>query len=94
MDANKQLDALFDHIRRNGEFVERDHKTIGGMWTVDTWRDKENHDLKVQLGDEGWTRTIVFPGLIAYRTGQGNITFRKGTEEDLKKFYDQIMGEK
>lgn len=94
MNAKQQLNALFHHIRNNGEYVERDYKTIGGMWTVDTWRDKENHDLRVQLGDEGWTRKVLFPELIAYSTGDGPVVFSKGCEADLNTYYNQILGKK
>lgn len=65
----QQIDQLFKHVLKAGTYIPRDYKTIGGMWTTDTWvLDVQGRQLKAQLMDEGYTQCLVFDGSAAYST--------------------------
>jgi len=51
----KEFDRIFYNIKNTGKYLERNYKTIGGLWTVDTWIKGE---WKAQLLDEGYTAVI------------------------------------
>ncbi len=61
-------------------YVPRSYKSIGGMWTVDTW---EKDGVKAQLLDEGSTRKIFSETIVCSENYYGEISFDKGTENDL-----------
>ena len=46
---------VYDVLRREENYVPRDYQTIGGMWTVDTWR---KGDVTLRIMDEGYTIII------------------------------------
>lgn len=83
-DVGKNFDKIKNIIKTDENYVPRNFQTIGGMWTVDTWK---KGDMIFQLMDEGYTSVIRAPGLkvtdSAYR---GIITFQEGGEE-LLNFY-------
>ena len=54
--TKKIFDQIVSEIKVNENFVPRDYKTIGGMWTVETWA---KEDLKVQVMDEGYTLVLL-----------------------------------
>lgn len=87
MTPEQKIEKLFKHVRENGQYVERDHKTIGGMWTVDTW---VLGNLKVQLQDEGATRAVLADGLNVAQTCDFPAKFYKGTEEDLDRAFEAL----
>ena len=84
------LDLIFNFVRNTGAFVPRDYQTIGGMWTVDTYRSDKLPGVDVQLQDEGYTRAIVSDEVIASSCGGAAVVYRRGTEEALLKLAETI----
>ena len=62
MDERGAFFILTANIKTDANYIPRDYKTIGGMWTVDTWK---LGDLQYQLMDEGYTSVIRGPGFVA-----------------------------
>lgn len=75
METRADFHGLWNHLLQDGNYQPRDYQTIGGMWTVDTWQD---NGIVAQLMDEGWTRVIRAPGLIAVMTGDDAMRFDRG----------------
>lgn len=48
---------LKNQLKEQNNYIPRNYKTIGGMWTVETWQ-KDN--LRLQIMDEGYTTVISF----------------------------------
>lgn len=71
------------HIRKDENYVPRQYETIGGMWTVDTWK---KNGIIFQIMDEGYTNRIFSKelGLDVLETMHG-ITWKKGDIETLKQ---------
>ena len=68
-------------IRYNDKnYVPRPYKSVGGVWTVDTW---EKDGVKVQLLDEGSTKKICSETIICSENYNGEISFAKGGENEL-----------
>lgn len=80
------LNALVNLVKTNEHYVPRGYKTIGGMWTVDTWR---KDDVVVRLMDEGYTVTVSAPGLEVVDCG-GVIVFKQGNDELLERIFDSL----
>lgn len=83
----QQLEAIFAYVRKNGKYVERDYKTIGGMWIVDTW---VLNDIKVQLMDEGSTQAVIADGLNAHSTCGRPVNYSQGTEVEITAVYESL----
>lgn len=71
------FDAIYAAVRRPEYYVPRDYKTIGGMWTVDTW---VRSGVTVQLMDEGYTTRILAKGLKVTFSWPNPIHFEEGDE--------------
>ncbi len=84
MTPTEQLEAIFQIVRTHGEYIERDHKTMGGMWTVDTW---VLGDIRVQLMDEGSTQAVLSDNFNAYSTYGREVTFIRGGAQELETLY-------
>lgn len=83
----KTLDLIVKLVKTDENYVPRNHKTIGGMWTVDTWQ-KDN--IVVRLLDEGYTTTVSAPDLYVVDSG-GSITFGAGNWETVKSVYRTLI---
>lgn len=69
-------------------YVPREYKTIGGMWTVDTWvRD----EVTVQVMDEGYTTRIIAPGIQVTNSYPSPISFQRGDKEMLYKLLKDMQ---
>lgn len=92
--AAQKIEEIFQHVRSNGKYLERDYKTIGGMWTVDTWYlEDTNLPLRVQMMDEGYTSCVMlFPELHAMVTYNQEPKFYQGDEAALNELHDRIFG--
>ena len=77
------FDTIFHSIAQKENYVPRNYKTIGGMWTVDTW---EKDGVKVQLMDEGYTRKIYSDCVEVTFNEFNGMVFYKGSLEDLENF--------
>ena len=80
------ISTILTAVKTTEHYVPRSHNTIGGMWTVDTWR---KGDVVVQLLDEGYTTVISAPGLRVVDSGHGTV-FELGAEEHLKTLAETI----
>ncbi|MNK44969.1 hypothetical protein D3C87_637150 [compost metagenome] len=88
MTPEQKIEKLFKHVRENGTYLERDFKTIGGMWTVDTW---VLGDMKVQLMDEGYTQGVITDSLAAHSTHGRPVYFTRGGEQELNALYNSVF---
>ena len=67
-------------IRKNENYIPREYKTVGGMWTVDTWKLGET-SYNLTEGDS-W----IFhpnPRITVREDYSSNLHYEDGTEEDL-----------
>ena len=71
------LHKLVKAVKQPEYYVPRDYKTIGGMWTVDTW---QRGAVQVRLMDEGWTTAVDGPGLSAVDSGSTGVMYEIGDE--------------
>ncbi len=67
-------------VRDKDYHVPREFRTIGGMWTVDTWR---RDGVTVQLMDEGCTTRIMAPGLDVSQTDVRDLAYQTGDADLL-----------
>jgi hypothetical protein len=74
-------------IRKDSNYVPRNYKTVGGMWTVDTYK---KGDITLQIMDEGWTSKIFSDKISAIDSG-GHFKIEKGTLEDFDSVYKSII---
>ena len=74
------IQELVNRVKTPENYVPRDYQTIGGMWTVDTWR---QGDVTVQLMDEGYTTVVRAPGLEVV-IGYHGIEYQQGSEADVQ----------
>ena len=71
---------LYSKVKLRGNFVPRDYQTIGGMWTVDTYR---LGNVLAQSMDEGYTDKLLSDKVVVYRYSNGKMEYTKGTAQDL-----------
>jgi hypothetical protein len=69
-------------VRKKENYVPRNYKTIGGMWTVDTWF---FNGVIFQVMDEGYTSCIFTDTLSVRINPQDKLIFSKGTSKDLEE---------
>jgi hypothetical protein len=83
------IDALINTVKLPEYYVPRDYKTMGGMWTVDTWK---RGDITVRLMDEGYTTAVDAPGLkvVTGYNGKNYTTYHEGSEETVAKLLASI----
>lgn len=76
------LYQLIQAVKQPEFYVPRDYQTVGGMWTVDTWR---RGDIEVLLMDEGYTTKVFAPGLEVVEgfNGEDYATFHKGSMDTV-----------
>lgn len=77
------FERIVQAVRDKDYYVPRDFQTIGGMWTVDTWR---RDGVTVQLMDEGYTTRIMAPGLDVSQTASRDLEYREGNMDLLIHF--------
>lgn len=82
--------ALFDFVtnelRQSIYYVPRNYQTIGGMWTVDTYR---YDDITLQIMEEGWFLKIVSLNFIASERSD-HFEIEKGTIKDLEQLMNKL----
>lgn len=86
------FNELVAKIKIKENFVPRDYKTIGGMWTVETW---QKDDFEVQLMDEGYTLVLLKMNdenkvdWKIMRNGQDELFFKNISEKDFQEKYSE-----
>lgn len=82
MDKMKAIfNFVTNEVRQTKYHIPRNHQTIGGMWTVDTYK---RNDVTVQIMDEGYTIKLITPHIIATEFGD-KLTIEKGALEDFER---------
>ncbi|QJT70447.1 hypothetical protein [Microcystis phage MaeS] len=85
-----KIQAIFNQInnivRQTIHYVPRNYKTVGGMWTVDTYK---KGDVTLQVMDEGWTIRI-FTKHISAMDRAGHFEVERGTVEDFENVLKEI----
>jgi hypothetical protein len=76
----KAFNTIWGKVKVNENYVPRNHQTIGGMWTVDTYR---LGDITAQQMDEGYTDKIISEKVVAIRYYNDIIEYMKGNSADL-----------
>lgn len=88
MNSKEAFSKVYRAVSIKANYIHRNYSSMGGIWTTDTWK---KGDITTRLGDDGWTKMIlVEKRLLVYEDGNGEITFYKGTEEDLVKLAETI----
>lgn len=67
------MNELVQLVKQDKFYVPRDYQTIGGAWTVDTWK---RGVVTLQVMDEGYTKVIQAPGLRVFAGYNGKTTIR------------------
>ena len=83
------INELINELKKTENYVPRDYKTIGGMWTTDTW---QKNGVKLQVMDEGYTKVIQSEGLkvvIGYN-GKDCIRYELGNEDVVENVLKKI----
>ena len=82
--------SIYNLVMKPENYIPRGYQTIGGMWTIDTWKFKE---ITVQLMDEGYTRKLFTSSPdIEVLERNNELTFIKGTIIDLDvRFYSNFF---
>lgn len=82
--------AIFQHVenivRQTIYYVPRNYKTVGGMWTVDTYK---KGSITLQVMDEGWTVRIFTDKVKATDYG-GNFKIEQGTLDDFLELLEMV----
>ncbi len=84
------FDKIFSCVSSNrNNYIPREHRTIGGMWTADTWK---FNGVTCRLEDEGYSRTILTDDEIfyAHQFSDKDVRIDKGNIEDLLRIYKKI----
>lgn len=83
------IKTLIAKVKSNENYVPRDYQTIGGMWTVDTWK---LGDVSVKLMDEGYTTVVTAPNLkiVVGYNGKEYVNFEIGNEELVEKILQSL----
>lgn len=80
---------LFNYVKCKGSRVERDYGTVGGIWTVNTWK---LNNIIVNVMDEGYTdRIYVRDKLDVCRSYKGELSFSLGDIGTLKSIYEEVV---
>lgn len=73
-------------VKQDENYVPREYQTVGGMWTVDTYK---KGDVTVQLMDEGWTLRLASKDVNLTLSGS-TFDINKGNLSDLEDLYKSI----
>jgi hypothetical protein len=77
------FELIKNRIKTDENYIPRNYQSVGGMWTVDTWREGV---VEYQVMDEGYTSVISSPTvhvMCLWDNNGSKFVFRKGTLEDL-----------
>ncbi len=87
LDVREAFTAIWSQVCAGENYVPRDYQTIGGMWTVDTWKAIiDGVEVTAQQMDEGWTMRLIFPFGTATRDFKNHVTVSPtlGTAEQVQ----------
>lgn len=86
---SSKIKTLISLVKKEENYIPRNYQTIGGMWTVDTWK---KNDVMVQVMDEGYTTAILAPGLkiMTGYNGKEFFDYELGDESMVDKLIQQI----
>jgi hypothetical protein len=91
VDEVKQLFCQIESIvKRSENYVPRNYQTIGGMWTVDTYRKGE---VTYRTMDEGYTGVIRAENVEVvngWKDGKPTIWFKCGGVKELQTVYERL----
>jgi hypothetical protein len=86
----EKIKAIFnqieDIVRQTIHYEPRNYQTVGGMWTVDTYK---KGDITLQVMDEGFTVRVITDKVSAMNRG-GYFEVSKGTVEDFEEVLKSI----
>lgn len=81
------FNKVWDAIRKKENYIPRNYQTVGGMWTVDTWR---YDNIIIQLMDEGYTQRILTTDLDVFQNCRNELTFMKGDKTILERIAGEV----
>ena len=87
MDAKEAFNIIYSKVKNPANYIPREYKTVGGMWTVDTY---QLGSIKAHSMDEGYTDKILTDHVIVLRYHTGTIDFIKGDEQALIKLAGEL----
>lgn len=75
-------------IKKEENYVERKSETIGGMWTVESWK---KDDIIFSRMDEGYSERIYIKDkLEVIKRHDNRLIFKLGTYEDLVELVERL----
>ena len=88
MKDKENFKTIREKIKKRENLIPRNFKTMGGMWTVDTY---EKNGIRFQLMDEGYTsRIFVMDELDVCLDCNDNLKFYKGDENKLREVASRL----
>lgn len=86
---NERIQELIQAVKQEQYYVPRDYKSMGGMWTVDTWK---RDSVTVMSMDEGYTTVVRAPGLdvVSGFNGKEYVEFRLGDLSVVDQIFEQL----
>lgn len=88
----QQVEEIARLFRTEGNIIERDYKSIGGMWTVERYQHPKFPDVEVQLQDEGATDVVLNTQMHVATTYGRDVVYYKGDEAVLEALHARIFG--
>lgn len=78
-------------VQKEENYIPRDYDTVGGMWTVDTWK---KNGVYFNIMDEGYTERIFVSDILeAVRKYDDSIIFYKGDVDTLGSVLNSLNEE-
>lgn len=75
-------------IKKEENYVERKSETIGGMWSVESWK---KDDIIFSIMDEGYTERIYIKDTLeVIKRYDNRLVFKLGTYEDLVELVERL----
>lgn len=75
-------------IKKEENYVERKSETIGGMWTVESWK---KDDIIFSIMDEGYTERIYIKDTLeVIKRYDNRLVFKLGTYENLVELVERL----
>lgn len=75
-------------IKKEENYVERKSETIGGMWTVESWK---KDGIIFSIMDEGYTERIYIKDTLeVIKRYDNRLVFKLGTYEDLVELVERL----
>lgn len=87
MKETEAFSMIWNMVKRKENYVPREYQTIGGMWTVDSYKFA---GVTAQSMDEGYSSKLISEKVVAFRYHNGTIDYMKGNQADLVELAEKM----